>query len=246
MKQRITHLLLDLDGTLVDGNDILIRIDFIRRVMKSWSHFSGPIKTLQVFHKMKAAVDTKPNGITNDLKMIEVFAEHFQIMRGEAESILESSLMESFLKLRRHFYPVSGAAEFIHWAKHRYGLILATNPIWMPEIIGLRVTWAGLSLDDFGSLTHARKMHSCKPRLEYYLELLEQEKLIPSQCLMIGNDPLNDLPASEVGIPVYLLSRDMGSPSPKYQKISVKAGSAEAWNGNYTGLRQFLDREYLA
>jgi FMN phosphatase YigB (HAD superfamily) len=191
---------------------------------------------------MKAAVEAPPNGLPNSEKMIQIFSETFRLEKAEAEKVLENAVVENFPSLSRHFFPVPGAQEFIQWAKSRYSLVLATNPIWLPEIVELRLRWAGVSLKDFVTFTHARRMHSCKPRVDYYQELLSQEKLRPEQCFMIGNDRRKDLPATRLGMPVYLLNRDPGGLNSESTPLDVKEGSGSAWSGTYMGLRKLLEK----
>jgi FMN phosphatase YigB (HAD superfamily) len=238
----IRHLLLDLDGTLVHGDGIPMRIDFVRRMIHNWKSYGGALKSLQAFQRIQASVESPPSHMTNAEKMVSAFAESFQISQDQAREVLTQSVCQTFPHLKKHFFPVPGATSFVHWAKSKFPLILATNPVWLPEIVELRVNWANLKLSDFVSFTDANRMHSCKPRIEYYQELIQQERLDPSQCLMIGNDRKNDLPATQLGIPVYLLSSDAGSPREDYRSIRVKSGSVQAWLGTFSGLRSLLKR----
>lgn len=240
----IKHLLLDLDGTLVHGDGIPMRIDFLRRMMRSWRFYGGAWKSLQAFHRMQISVESPPHPthpLTNEEKMVTAFSQSFKLGLEDARRVLTESVCGVFPHLKKHFFPVPGATHFVQWAKTKYSLILATNPIWMPEVVELRVNWANLSLSDFASFTDARRMHSCKPRIEYYQELLQQEGLNPTECLMVGNDRKNDLPAIQLGIPVYLLSSDSGSSREDYRKIRVKSISTPAWLGTYAGLQRLLN-----
>ena len=46
---------------------------------------------------------------------------------------------------------------------------------------------------------------ACKPTLEYYEELLAQEKFKAEDCLLIGNERKMDLPATRAGIAVFTM-----------------------------------------
>jgi len=46
-------------------------------------------------------------------------------------------------------------------------------------------------------------MHFCKPHPEYFEELLRHLGKTARECVMIGNDPAKDMPASKVGITTF-------------------------------------------
>lgn len=242
---QVTHLLVDLDGTLVDGDHLLTRISFVLRMTQTWPHLGGFFKTFRALYRMQLAAESRPNGETNDLRIIKSFANTFQIGEAEAQKLLENSLHQVFPTLSHFFSPVSGAAEFLDWAKEHYPLILATNPIWNEEAVALRVKWAGLELRTFSSFTHAKRMHACKPHREYYQELMDQEGLDPTHCLLIGNDPRKDLPARELGIRVFLVTGKRNAITSLDNSHSFQKRFGSAWQGTYRGLRDLLEEDLL-
>ena len=48
-----------------------------------------------------------------------------------------------------------------------------------------------------------------KPNPEYFRQILEQFKLDPSECLMVGNDVVEDLAIRTLGVPVFLVTDTM-------------------------------------
>ena len=68
-----------------------------------------------------------------------------------------------------------------------------------------RMGWAGLDPDMFNFVPGLESMSTCKPRIDYYLELASIIEADPSDCLMVGNDMEQDLPASEVGMGTFLV-----------------------------------------
>ena len=158
------------------------------------------------------------------------------IQKLTVEKIIWETVFEIFPKLEKHFKPMPGAREFLKWAREHYTLRLATNPVWPIEIIEMRVRWAGLDPSIFEEITHVRRMHAIKPHPDYYSEILNVAKLNASECLLIGNDPVNDLSATKVGVSVFLL-RDLK----KMQTLPIRPKRAQAWAGTYGHLRQLLD-----
>ena len=200
-----------------------------------------PVNLICLKTAWEGAQTTLYTVLEDESKLVKAFAKAFSIQDSVAREVLEKTVHDVFPQLARHFYPVPGAVDFIAWAKNHYTLILATNPIWLPPAVELRVKWAGLELSDFFSFTHSGRMSSCKPRLEYYEELLAQENLKPSQCLLIGNDPKNDLPASRGGISVFLLAKRDGANVGHCKPLLVGPGAAPSWLGNFVGLRALLE-----
>ncbi len=78
-------------------------------------------------------------------------------------------------------------------------------------------------------------MHSCKPELAYYRQILKEEGFEPRECLLVGNDVKNDLPAVNAAIPVFIVNGKKG-----IKKIPVSKGAAPAWSGDFKSLRRFL------
>lgn len=238
-----THLLVDLDGTLLHGDTVTMRMDFLYRMLRRCRRHGSVWQTLKALRHMQEAAEKPSDTETNHVRITRAFGEAFQVDVISAEKFLNESVLEVFPKLKRHFFPVPGAAEFLHWAKQDYSLILATNPIWIPKPVQYRVEWAGLELEMFQSFTHAEKMHACKPTAEYYNEILEQESLAPEDCLLIGNEMKNDLPANQVGISVFIINTQDESKHPVAKPIQVKRGEAPAWTGNYDGLKALLSKK---
>lgn len=84
--------------------------------------------------------------------------------------------------------------------------VLATNPIFPAVATENRIKWAGLSPDDFEYYTTYENSTWCKPNAQYYLEILNKIGADPKDCLMVGNDVSDDMPARELGMDVFLLT----------------------------------------
>ncbi len=234
----VTHLLFDLDGTLVGNRNFPLSFEFIQRSLRALRKYGGWIRAVRALAAIQKEFRVPSSDLTNDQRVLRRFAAIFKIDDEEARKILRENLFFIFPKLERHFFPMPGSGPFIDWARGRFPLFLATNPVWPPEIIELRVRWAGIDPASFTGMSHVRRMHFCKPRREYYEEILEQEGLNEDQCLLIGNDLKMDLPATEVGIRVFIVV-----PQGPLREIQRPAGHALAWSGTYTDLRDLLEQQ---
>jgi FMN phosphatase YigB (HAD superfamily) len=176
------------------------------------------------------------NTVTNSQKFITTVSNFFKVPIENAEKVLSEILFNVFPELEPFFYPISGAREFLDWAKSKYKLILATQPVWPQEIIEMRCKWAKIDPKIFSSITHSSRMSFFKPDTKYYEQILEQENLKPDECLMIGNDLKNDLAAVKVGIPVFIVNKKNF-----LKEIKTPDAKAQALSGNFKILRQILE-----
>ena len=57
-----------------------------------------------------------------------------------------------------------------------------------------------------GRMTTYENSSHCKPNPDYYREILDRIGAKPEDCLMVGNDALEDMIAEKVGMQVFLLT----------------------------------------
>ena len=92
-------------------------------------------------------------------------------------------------------------------------MFLATNPIVPLVAVETRLSWLGLSLEDFSHVTSYENCTTCKPNPAYYGEILQKTGKGPQECLMVGNDALEDTAAMEQGVSVYLITDCLLNPA---------------------------------
>ena len=93
-----------------------------------------------------------------------------------------------------------------------YGLVLATNPIFPATAIETRLGWVGLAGSDFDYVTTYENSRRSKPNPGYYRDILAQIGREGENCLMIGNNPVDDMAAREAGLEVYLVTDCIENP----------------------------------
>jgi len=87
-----------------------------------------------------------------------------------------------------------------------YGIVLATNPMFPECAVESRLGWTGLEIRDFQLVTHYANSTFCKPNPGYYREILAKINKTPQQCLMVGNNPAEDMSAGLLGIETFLVT----------------------------------------
>jgi len=242
-KRTIRHLLVDLDGTLLGAHNTPLRFDFTHKTLREFRKHTGWLRAVQAMHAIQTVIKIPATETTdehtNGRRVIQAFSKSLKVPVIQGEEILKNTIAQVFPSLKRYFFPIPGAKDFLEWAKERYPMTLATNPVWDVEYVKLRLEWAGIESNIFWAMTHAGIMHACKPTSDYYRHVMRLSPgLDPSQYLLIGDDVKNDLPATRVGIPVFILSEDSTA-----IRIPTPRGSAPAWKGNYLSLRKFLSEE---
>ena len=82
--------------------------------------------------------------------------------------------------------------------------MVASNPIF-PQIAQIkRLQWAGIDSRRFTLFTHIENMNFVKPRRLYYGRICSLINVPADRCIMIGNDPVNDMVAGEIGMRTFL------------------------------------------
>ena len=109
-------------------------------------------------------------------------------------------------------------------------LVVASNPIYPHIAIEKRLAWVDVDHDDFELVTHMENMNFVKPNLAYYQQICTKLDLLPEHCLMVGNDPGNDMASSGIGIKTYLTT-DGGTTD--YSSLSLKSDQQEQNSTNF-------------
>ncbi len=84
-------------------------------------------------------------------------------------------------------------------------VVLATNPLFPLDGVKTRLSWAGLSADDFELVTHYENCRYSKPHPDYYKDIMAQLGVQPSECIMVGNSLTDDMSAEKLGITTFLI-----------------------------------------
>ena len=89
--------------------------------------------------------------------------------------------------------------------KKGYMTVLATNPLYPRMATLMRLSWAGLEPEDFDYISTYENSSYCKPNLKYYEEILQRIDRKATDCLMVGNDVIDDMCVSAIGMETFFL-----------------------------------------
>lgn len=203
----ITTLLFDIDNTLVLFDDH----EFIRiYTITIHKYFKEEQPSLEQFvGNFLTSTNNMTNKNLSNLDNLSKFAIDF-------ESRIGSSRLE-IIKRFKDFYrtdfrdvcrimnthPI--AKDLLTLASNHFLLVAATNPLF--PVIANKTRFSQTKLDTFPwlEITSAEDYHFTKPHIEFFEELLNRIDKKPSECMMIGDDPINDMVAGKLGIKTFLV-----------------------------------------
>ena len=228
-------VLFDLDGTLLPMNQDDFASNFFTLLSKKMSSFGYESNSLidAMLHAMGVMINN--NGLHTNESVY--WADYTKILGGNTQS--HKSLYDDFYKnefqkarLSCGFNPM--AMEIVHRARAKGNrVVLATNPIFPAIATESRIRWAGLRPDDFEFYSSYENWCYCKPNLNYYRQVLKKLGLTARDCVMVGNDVIEDIiPPDQLGMQVFLVTDCLINTTGK--KI------ADFPQGNFNDLQAFL------
>ena len=231
---KITTVLFDLDGTLLPmDQNAFIKAYFGGLAQRLAPHGYEPQKLIDAIWKGTAAMVKNNGEMINEDRFWQAFEAAYGKNGRADEELFAAYYREDFNKVSSSCGCTPLAREIIDTVKAS-GLrtALATNPIFPAMATERRIAWAGLSTSDFELYTTYENSRFCKPNPAYYLDVMQKMGVEPEECLMVGNDVVEDMVAETLGCRVFLLTDDLINP----HGIDISVYP----NGSYKDLLQFI------
>ena len=201
-------ILFDLDGTLVPiTQEDFSRVYFGLLIQKAKDmNIDTESMKKGLFGGVNAMVNNDGSMI-NENAFWQVFLSVTKADREVTEPIFRDFYANEFKKVKSVMQPTEISKMLIKTLKDKgYRLILATNPLFPIEAVVERMSWVGLKADDFEYITSYENSSYCKPNPKYFAEILEKLNLKAEDCLMVGNNTVEDMAAQDVGIKTFLVT----------------------------------------
>lgn len=208
MRMAITTVLFDLDGTLLPMDQDEFVKTYFGLLAKRLGNLGYDAKELisTIWAGTKAMLKNNGERLNE-----EVFWEKFVENYGE-EALKDKPQFDDYynneflgVKSICGFNP--SAAEAVKKIKSAgFTVALATQPIFPETATFHRTRWAGLDVSDFELVTTYENIGYCKPDPRYFKEVCTRLGVTPEECLMVGNDVDDDMPAKSCGMQVFLLT----------------------------------------
>ncbi len=234
---KIKAILFDLDGTLLPmDQDTFVKAYFGLLAKKLAPYGYDPKALIGAIWQGTDAMIANTGERTNEEVFWDAFCRVLGEKARESEPILEEFYKVEFDGARAACGYNPEAARTIAVLKEKgFRLALATNPIFPAVATEARMSWVDLSPSDFELYTTYENSRYCKPKAEYYLAIAEQMCVSPEECLMVGNDVSDDLPAEQTGMKVFILSDCLINKEGKYISSYPQ--------GSFAELIKFVEKE---
>jgi len=200
-------VLFDLDGTMLE-----VDVEgFFQTYFQSVAAWVAPHLTPDRFiprlmESTQRMINNLDPGLTNQQAFMQGFFDGLDVPQETLMPVFDAYYREEFPKLARFARPAEGARELVEAVlESGRRAVVATSPVFPRAAILERLRWAGIDHVEFALVTTYENMHFCKPHPDYYIEIAEHLGCPPAECLMVGNDVEEDLPAQDVGMTVYLV-----------------------------------------
>ena len=232
----LNTILFDLDGTLLP----FWQDDFIHTYFKMLVACAAPMgydgkQLTDAVWKGTAAMVENDGGVTNRQAFWETFTQELGIAAMSLESVLNDFYSREFDQVRSVLREPVDRRPLIRGLREKgYLVVLATNPIFPETAVETRLGWAELSGEDFDYITTYENSRRSKPNPDYYRDILEQIGREPEECLMIGNNPVDDMAAVKAGLSGYLVTDSIETPN----NLPVESYP----HGSFRELAQYLEQ----
>lgn len=206
-------VLFDLDGTLLD-----IELEsFFARYFGAIRAFAEPyfpgVDVLGGIIAGTTVMQKAHPGLTNREAFKATFGELTGIDLDTDQPIFDRFYRDVFPTLRTGYTPLPGARDAVLAAQHAgLKVAVATQPLFPEAAVAHRLAWAGLADIEFDLVTTYESMRACKPMPEFFTQVAEELGCLPADCLMVGDDRQNDMPAGATGMRTYFVGADVDVP----------------------------------
>ena len=204
----IKAVLFDLDGTLLPmDQEAFVKLYFGSLAKRLAPLGYAPEQLIAAIWSGTKAMVKNEGDKTNEQVFWDDFASRFGEKARQDEPHFDAFYRTDFVNAKAACGYTEKAAQLVKTVKER-GLrcALATNPIFPDIATSQRIQWAGLSKEDFELYTTYENACHCKPNPAYYRDILERMGLQGEECVMIGNDAVEDVAAMQLGMQVFLIA----------------------------------------
>lgn len=208
-------ILFDLDNTLILFDEVKFFRAYIRKVAPIMSDLISPYNLWRLVLASTKAVLNNNGHFTNEEVFYQNFSKGLNEKTHEIWNRFQYFYKNEFDQLKALVTVNTGVSDIFETIiKKGLNIVIASNPFWPCLAMETRMSWAGIKKEQVHLITHMKNMHSCKPHLEYYQEICQKMETNPEDCLMIGDDPVNDMVAGRIGIKTFLVTDGKKSENP--------------------------------
>ena len=206
---RYQAILFDLDGTLLPMDlEAFTKLYFVALAKELASFGFTPETLFKPFWAGTKAMMANTTGKLNSDVFWETFSAMTGVARETVEPVCDAFYAGGFQSGRVATKENPLAVEAVRLAREKADqVVLATNPLFPMAGQKTRLSWLGLTPEDFDLVTCYTSDRHCKPNPAYFIDICARLNLDPAKCLMIGNDDREDMHgATAAGMDAYLVT----------------------------------------
>jgi FMN phosphatase YigB (HAD superfamily) len=207
----IDTILIDLDGTLLHFSQKAFISAYFAELGKVFTRLGMDVKKSSeaVWAGTKAMMENDGSAL-NSVRFWSAFAGYLSLDSDSiagVEAACDAFYTNEFNAVRSVVIPSEIPERLIRSLQTKgYTVVLATNPLFPACAVETRLGWTGLAPGDFRLVTDYSCSAYCKPNPGYFREILSKIGKEPEQCIMAGNNPLEDMSAGALGIETWLVT----------------------------------------
>jgi FMN phosphatase YigB (HAD superfamily) len=195
----------DLDNTLILFDEMKFIGSYFPSVAEKFADVIDPEGFAEKLLKATIELHKNDGTMINRERFLQAFSAGVQLSPDEIWRRFDRFYTEDFDKFKYMVASPNCAHNvFNHIREKGLKIVIATNPIWPLSAQMRRLSWVGLDDVDLALVTHIDNMTFCKPQIGYYQQICSLISEKPGDCLMVGDDPANDMVAARIGIRTYL------------------------------------------
>lgn len=206
LAKHITTVLFDLDGTLLPMDQMGFTKTYFGLLVQKAAPFGlKPQPTIDAVWAGTKAMVKNDGSAPNDRRFWDTFCPLVGVEESVLRPVFDKFYAEEFHGAKSACGENPCSAQAVRGLKAQgYDVVLATNPIFPLVGVRTRLSWVGLAPEDFSLVTTYENSRFCKPNPAYFQEIVEKLGKTPQECLMVGNDGVEDTAAAKVGLSLYL------------------------------------------
>jgi len=228
-------ILFDLDDTLLENDLGKFQKHYLLALADALKQYASKEEIIR--QVMQATVKmAKKAEIAGTME--DIFDRSFYPAIGVSKKAMETQITrfyrDDFPALRPLTSPRKEMIEIVQRAfLAGWKVSVATQPVFPKTAIYQRLAWAQLSADEnaFSTVTTYEDLHFCKPDPAYFAETLMQMGWPDQPAVMVGNSLEDDiLPAVTLGLPAFLLVKDLRDIPADLPALTAAGTMAELWS----------------
>ena len=198
LAKHITTVLFDLDGTLLPMDQMGFTKTYFGLLVQKAAPFGlKPQPTIDAVWAGTKAMVKNDGSAPNDRRFWDTFCPLVGVEESVLRPVFDKFYAEEFHGAKAACGENPYAAQAVRGLKAKgYDVVLATNPIFPLVGVRTRLSWVGLAPEDFSLVTTYENSRFCKPNPAYFQEIVEKLGKTPQECLMVGNDGVEDTAAA--------------------------------------------------